>query len=127
MGNRTSPQLQVVTDDADLRAQIHDAFEEYGGGEIWQDDWAHGGPPTGNASFVGAAESSRGSADELAGRLQALITETGKEFAYRLWEDPKYEWLGSVHVHLPGVEPDHHGDWPAPTSSTSSCRATGRC
>lgn len=110
MGDRTSLQMQAVTDDAELRAQIRDAFEEYSGSDVWQDDWAHDGPATGNAWFVGSAESACGSSDELAARLQVLIEETGKEFAYRVWEDPKYEWLGAVHIHLPGVEPDHHGD-----------------
>jgi hypothetical protein len=33
----------------------------------------------------------------------AVIEETGIDFRFRLWEDPKSEWMGTIHYHIPGM------------------------
>lgn len=110
MGDRTSLQMQVITDDADLRAKAREVFDEYSGSEIFQDDWHDEDLQHDNVWMVGSAESPCGNAVELAVALDDLLKEEGKDLAYVVWEDPKYEWLGDVHIHVPGLEPDFRAD-----------------
>jgi hypothetical protein len=109
MGDRTALQMQIITDDDDLRVKAREVFEEYSGSDVFEDDWFDGSHQ-GNVWRVGSAEVSCGSAEELAGALDKLIQEEGKDLAYLLWEDPKYEWLGDLHIHVPGLEQDFRAD-----------------
>ena len=45
-----------------------------------------------------------GYSDDLFNAILAVIKETGIDFRFRLWEDPKYEWLGTMHYHIPGMD-----------------------
>ena len=42
-----------------------------------------------------------GYSDDLFNAVLAVIKETGIDFRFRIWEDPKYEWLGTMHYHIP--------------------------
>ena len=44
-----------------------------------------------------------GYSEDLFNAVLAVIAETGIDFRFRLWEDPKYEWLGTIHYHIPGM------------------------
>jgi len=44
-----------------------------------------------------------GYSEDLFNAVLAVIAETGIDFRFRLWEDPKYEWLGTMHYHIPGM------------------------
>jgi hypothetical protein len=48
-------------------------------------------------------EISVGYSEDLFLAVLAVIEETGIDFRFRLWEDPKYEWLGTIHYHIPGI------------------------
>jgi hypothetical protein len=44
-----------------------------------------------------------GYSEDLFLAVLAVQEETGIDFRFRLWEDPKYEWLGTMHYHIPGM------------------------
>jgi hypothetical protein len=44
-----------------------------------------------------------GYSDALFTAVRAVVQETGIDFRFRLWEDPAYQWLGTMHYHIPGL------------------------
>lgn len=68
-----------------------------------------------------------GSADELATALRNLMRDGDEDreiaptpFAYNLWEDPKYEWLGDLYIYVPNDVPGL-----AAVEYSSECDADG--
>lgn len=45
-----------------------------------------------------------GSEDDAHEMLQQVIADTGVDFAYRIWQDPKYDFNGALIWHTPGLE-----------------------
>ena len=100
MGDRTNLTLRLISSDADIRGAARELFENYSGGDHFEDT-----DEDSNLN-LGANDVSCGSASELDFDLAQLIHERGSEFAYQVHEDPAYEWLGQVCIHVPGLLPD---------------------
>lgn len=84
-------------------------FEVYAGdrGSFYVEDTENGG------LLLGANDVSVGSVDSLNADLQQLIAEgfddgetqlPPTDFAYRVNDEPAYEYLGSIVLHVPGME-----------------------
>ena len=100
MGDRTG--YTLLMDMADLTQEerqriIEEVFDGYAD-EATED-------------FIAAYERSIGGVydGDMTQKLQALLDEWGKDRSWRFWEDPKYEHLGTVCIHEPGI-PDRIGD-----------------
>lgn len=104
MGDRTTVQLIVHACLPHHVRAFHHVIDEYGLFE-GQDVVPHR-IELGWAYM--AAEVSCGSADEIASTLQS----TAGDAAWTVWEDPKYEWLGTVTRHHPRL-----GSWSAECTS----------
>lgn len=61
-----------------------------------------------------------GYSEDLFEAIMAVQKETGIDFRFRLWEDPKYEWLGTMHYHIPGLD-----DASAPCGTDGDIRVSG--
>ena len=107
-----------VVPDERLRPLIVAAFCEFAGG-----DWhASVGEQEPGSILLGASESRVGNAGALADALRAiptaddafltrladsqLIPGTLPNFAFQVHEDPAYQWLGDLIIHVPGLAPD---------------------
>ncbi|WP_298800409.1 hypothetical protein [uncultured Pseudonocardia sp.] len=102
MGDRTTVQLIVhACPPAEVRA-LWEVIEEY---RLTDEQ-----PLTAGADRIAlgglyrADEISCGSAEEIA----AQLGQTAPGSTWTVWEDPKYEWLGSVSIQVPGL-----GTWSA--------------
>jgi hypothetical protein len=104
MSDRTNLTMTVLSTDPEVRAGARAAFEEYSGGDMHFED-----VDDDTEIMIGANEVVVGSASDLARDLDALIEQGEKDFAYYVHEDPAYEWLGSVVIHVPGLTPDFMG------------------
>ena len=105
MGDQTNLTMRIASTDAAVRAAAREAFENYSGGMLHWDEQEDD-----NSLFIGANECAVGSASDLAGDLDQVIAEGETDFAYYVHEDPAYEWLGSVVIHVPGLTPDYTGE-----------------
>jgi hypothetical protein len=81
-----------------------EAFEEYSGGHGHYEDDTEATTLT-----IGANEVRCGHAEDLHTDLLRIAKDEGQDFAWYVYEDPAYEWLGQVWVHVPGFE-DFHSD-----------------
>lgn len=97
MSDRTA--LQVVLYDCPLERvdEVLDLLQEFG---LESDDGEPSAETEPHSVVLGARysnlEISCGSADEMAARLPGDVI-------WSLWEDPRYEWLGSLHYNHPDL------------------------
>jgi hypothetical protein len=124
MGDTTNLTMTVKSRDPRVRAIALDKFREYSGGhnEFHESEDA-------TSLEMGASDCSVGSADELDSNLRNAITDAelesqcgfckgdgcencddsgiiikpAGEFAWHVHEDPAYEYMGDVFVHVPEV------------------------
>lgn len=85
MGDRTAMQIEIAECPEHEVEAVCDILEEYGLG--W-DDGVH----LGEQAMI--EETSCGSSDEITSALREQAPGT----SFTVWEDPKYEWLGSLNV-----------------------------
>lgn len=99
MGDYTWTTVRVKGVPAHLRDAVESAVDAASGiGMEFEEDAWNG---TGEARFAG--EANMCAADTIDSTLGALIGEHGTEFAYAIWQDPKYEYDGRALFHVPGV------------------------
>lgn len=99
MSDSTNLTMHVTSASDEIRDLARNAFEEYSGGVMHYEDETNE-----NTLTIGANECRCGSADELHASLLAIVAEYEQDFAWYVYEDPAYEWLGDVRVHVPGFE-----------------------
>ena len=105
MSDRTNLYMSVVSTNPEILARARTRLEEYSGGaEHYEDE------QTDTELTIGANECRVGSALELAQWLEGDIAEFEEDFAYYVYEDPAYEWLGTICIHVPGLTPDYEGN-----------------
>jgi len=121
MGDYTNLTMTVYSADPMVRTAVRGIFEDYSGTFTWRDE-----EDATSLSF-GVNEARCGSAQELASALTTAMTDPSHEtecgfckgggcencddsgvvmvtlspFAFTLWEDPKYEWLGELWRYAP--------------------------
>lgn len=132
MGDTTNLTMYVHSKDPRVITAARACFENFAGEQNrWTDDYDEAK----GEMCLGAGDVSVGNANELACALDELFTKADNEiqcgfckgegcencngdgviaaklpdFAYHVWEDPKYEYLGSSYMHVPEVG-DFNGD-----------------
>lgn len=99
MGDTTNLQCRIYACPPEQVRAVLTALAEY----HLNDDWMSFDQMPMSALVLGrpnvSNEVSCGSADELAGTLM----ETAPGASFELWEDPKYEWLGSLWRYTPDL------------------------
>lgn len=107
MGDRTSLQVYVYACPPDQAAAVLGVLAEYQLDVDWGTEEAGKGL---RLDVPYTAHEISGAADEIAPKL----IEAAPGCSFWLWEDPKYDWLGSMHAHTPGLG-----------SFTAECNAEG--
>jgi hypothetical protein len=99
MGDYTSFQLTVYACPPEAVGDVIGLINEYGLGEEWGGSpFPANGPTTLSLGMqYNDSEARCGITDEIGPALEAL------DVTFECWEDPKYEWLGAYHAHVPGV------------------------
>ena len=108
MGDRTSMTAIIYDCPPEKAGDVLDALEEY----YHQADDAPAGSDKDTLVLGGSYvtyETYVGNSGELASALADI-----EGVAFEVWEDPKYEWLGTLHLHTPAL-----GTW------TADCDASG--
>jgi len=99
MGDTTSAQITVYACPPEQVAAVLNVFNEYGfepGGFAWSPHYDTKMLTLGERA--GISEVSCGCSDE----ISSALMNSAPGVAFEVWEDPKYEWLGSLNVHIPG-------------------------
>lgn len=104
MGDRTCVTVTVAGLDPAFYKKIETYLvDQWSADGAWNDD-----PNDRNGAWI-IQEMSLGSAPEVAAGLRALMVELDQPFAYRIDEDPKYEWDGYWEGAIP--DPTHPDGW----------------
>lgn len=110
MGDRTALQITIYDCPENEVNAVLDVLEEYGLAEDWDIRSASSLPELQLGETYVVNEASCGSSDEIATHLENKAPGT----SFEVWEDPKYEWLGSLNRYTPtlgafGAECDADG------------------
>lgn len=123
MGDYTNLTLDVHSADPTVRKAVRAIFEDYSGTFTYRDE------EDDISLSIGVNEAPCGSANDLASALVSAMDEAKHEtecgfckgegcencdhsgtvmvtlapFAFTVWEDPKYEWLGELWEYAPGA------------------------
>lgn len=123
MGDYTNLTMHVYSADPTVRTAARGIFQDYSGTCTFENE------ETDTCLSIGVNEARCGSAQELASALTTAMTDPSHEadcgfckgegcencdhsgtvmvtlapFAFTVWEDPKYEWLGELWEYAPGA------------------------
>lgn len=99
MGDRTNMQITVYDCPPDQVDAVLDLIADYG---LWEGDFGMGVPELTELVLgvqYGGVEVYCGSSDEIA----LGLVEQAPGASWEVWEDPKYEWLGSLNRYTPAL------------------------
>lgn len=125
MGDYSNCYLNASVTDPVVQAKVLELFEQYSGG---RDHFEEEIGPDGVS--IGANEIRVGTVDDLRRDLLALIKDgfdseddghvDVPDFAFSVNDEPAYEWLGTIVIHVPGIDSDFYGSCDSDGNTTLS-------